>query len=313
MGMQYPVTFHVAKDEKAIGYRDDYAEHDEIERCVTPYGPSLLNIFWRIVHPCYPILYRRGFMESYAISYREIAASLLGAVYLISLNWWAYDRELSNKPSPDASRLRKGVIKAIQNSYHRPRLSSIEATLLLLQCKPEDALNPDHTWTWGYTSQALSIGEAMGLHLDASSWAIPEWERGLRKRLSWALYMQDKWTALVHGRPSHIHDDNWGVTDITDADFADLADDGTTGRDDVPCTDIETGRLEFLEMVTLSKILSEILFKFFSLRACNLQDTVKLYDDALPLLEKLRSWHEHLSPSLLMIKHTARQLSANGV
>ncbi|PIG79442.1 hypothetical protein AARAC_011688 [Aspergillus arachidicola] len=60
--------------------------------------------------------------------------------------------------------------------------------LLLVQCKPEDALNPDHTWT--YTNQALAIGEALGLHLDASSWEVPDWERELRKRLSWALYMR---------------------------------------------------------------------------------------------------------------------------
>ncbi|KAB8076147.1 fungal-specific transcription factor domain-containing protein [Aspergillus leporis] len=202
-------------------------------------------------------------MERYSTSYREIAAPLLGAVYLISLNWWAYNRDLGNKPEPNATLLREEVIKIIQNSYHQPKLSSIDATLLLLQCKPEDALTPDHTWTWGYTSQALSIGEAIGLQLDASSWEIPEWERGLRKRLSWALYMQDRWTSLMHGRPSHIHEDNWEVKDIENSDFFDLDDDMEPGTDKIPMNGIQTGRKVFVEMGTLSTILGTILAEFF--------------------------------------------------
>ncbi|KAE8308880.1 hypothetical protein BDV41DRAFT_550044 [Aspergillus transmontanensis] len=104
--------------------------------------------------------------------------------------------------------------------------------LLLVQCKPEDALNPDHTWT--YTNQALAIGEALGLHLDAGSWGVPEWERELRKRLSWALYMQDKWTALIHGRP----DDDWGFEDIEDVGFYDRDENMDSKDNDVPMNDI---------------------------------------------------------------------------
>ncbi|KAB8255947.1 fungal-specific transcription factor domain-containing protein [Aspergillus pseudonomiae] len=310
MGMQYPVTFHVVRDDKAIGYQD-HIEQDAIERCVAPYGPSLIDLFWRIVHPCYPILHKGKFMERYSTSYREIDAPILGAVYLISLNWWTYDRELSNKPAPNEGLLRERVIKTIQNSYHRPKLSSIEATLLLLQCKPEDALNPDHTWTRGYTSQALAIGEALGLHLDASSWEIPGWERGLRKRLSWALYMQDKWTALMHGRPSHIHDDNWGVEDIEDCDFYDLDENKDPRNDDVPMNDIQAGRRGFMEMVTLSKILSTILTDFFSLRASKSQDTVELYQRAFPVIQKLHIWYENVPHSLRMDRQVPRRLCAN--
>ena len=69
--------------------------------------------------------------------------------------------------------------------------------------------------------QLCTIGEVCGLHLDASKWAIPQWERSLRKRLSWALYMQDVWTALAHGRPSHISDDDWAVKELLQSDFLD--------------------------------------------------------------------------------------------
>lgn len=310
LGLEYPVTFHLANDDKAIGHQDDYLEQDRIEQYVAPYGSSLLRLFWRFIHPCYPIVHKSE--EKYSISYREIAAPLLGAVYLIALNWWSYDPNLSNKSVPDVSLLRKEVIDAVQNSYHRPQLSSIEATLLLLQYKPEDALNPDHTWSWGYTAQALAIGQAQGLHLDASSWSIPQWERQLQKHLSWALYVQDKWTTLIHGRPSHFNDDDWGVRDLSDGDFARLAEDMDSRNDDIPSTDVEAGRTIFIETVALSKVLSDVLSQFYTLRASRIQDTVELYQQALPMLSRLQSWHQSFPPTLLMNNHITQKLSANG-
>lgn len=91
--------------------------------------------------------------------------------------------------------------------------------LVYLHCNLESPLTPGHTSARGLTSQTLAIAEALDLHVDSSGWAIPAWERAQRKRLSWALYMQDKWTALAHGRPSHIVDENWDVRDLCDADL----------------------------------------------------------------------------------------------
>lgn len=209
--------------------------------------------------------------------------------------------------------MRKRVIQAIQNAYHRPKLSSVEATLLLLQCKPEDPLNPDHTWTWGYTGQVVAVGEALGLHLDASNWAIPQWERSLRKRLSWAVFMQDKWTALAYGRPSHIHEDDWAVSDVSYNDFVTSENvDLPAGDETEASTDSETGNAEFVNMVNLTKVVDQILVKFLNLKNCTRQDTVELYNEGLPILESLASWHAGLAPSLSMEVQSMRRLCSNG-
>lgn len=189
----------------------------------------------------------------------------------------------------------------------------MEATLLLLQCKPEDPLNPDHTWTWGCTGQVLAIGEALGLHLDASKWDIPRWEKSLRKRLSWALFMQDKWTALAHGRPSHIHEDDWAVSDISHMDFVTSENEEKPADDEAEAsTDSETGNIEFVQMVTLTKLIDKILVKFFSLKSSARQDTVELYNESLPILEDLSSWHASLPHSLSMGVQSMRRLCSNG-
>lgn len=297
-GVDYPVTFHMVANDKSVNYTPDFAEVDAIEACVRPHGEKLIRLFWQMVHPWYPVIYKHGFMLKYAKSYRCIDPPLLGAMYLNAVNWWYYDSHLSNQTIIDVANLHRMTHKSIQNSYHRPRLSSIEAILLCLQCKPEDPLNPDHSFSWGLTAQALSIGEALGLHLDASNWAIPSWEQSLRKRLSWALYMQDIWTALAHGRPTHISEDDWAVTDLTYNDF-----DTDNPRD--------AGE-HYLHMTTLTKILYTVMKQFYTLKSTTMQNTEELFAMARPILTALESWYTALPSSLNIENLPPRQLCGHG-
>ena len=248
-------------------------------------------------------------MENFKISYRRISPALLGAVYLSALRWWSYNPELSVQSMPDITLLRKLLREAISTSYHRPRLSSVQAALLLLQCQPEDPLNPDHTYAWGLTCQALAIGQCLGLHLDASDWSIPVWERNIRKRLSWALYMQDRWTALAYGRPVHIHHDDWTVKELVISDFEDG---DAAGGDEERRTVGATGNLQFMHMVRLTMILSSVLSSFYTTRNSMDQDTVRLYQRAQPLLYQLQDWLRNVPSSLQMSIVYQRKLCFHG-
>ncbi|GAO46705.1 hypothetical protein SAICODRAFT_33149 [Saitoella complicata NRRL Y-17804] len=309
-GVEYPLTFHMVSDTKAIGHDQDAYFSDAIEQCVQPHGPRLVDLFFRIAHPSYPVLDRERFLGEYNKSYKHVLPALLGAVYLLALNWFNYDRELWIRSKPDTAPLRKLVIEAVQNSYHRPKLSCVQAMLLFLQCKPEDPLNPDHTYARSCTSQLLVVGEALGLHLDAEGWSIPAWEKKLRKRLSWALFMQDKWTAAAHGRPSHIHYDDWAVRDITLDDL--LENNAQAIATEEGSTNVWQGLTEYREMVKLSQITADILHGFYTVRSSVEQETVKLYLTALPVLGKLDGWYAELPDELRMEASGMRLLSPNG-
>ncbi|KAF4344374.1 hypothetical protein FBEOM_1768 [Fusarium beomiforme] len=327
-GQEYPLTFHMARDEKAVEGDPTFTQVDAIESCVRPHGPSLVELFWRHVQPCYPILSKDPFTLAYSQSYRRIPAALLGAIYLSAIRWWTYDPELSIRNPPDAALLRRMLRTAIPASYHRPKLSAIQAALLLLQCQPEDPLNPDHTFQWGLTCQALAIGQCLGLHLDASNWTIPQWERNVRKRLSWALFMQDRWTALAYGRPVHIHDDDWTVGDLTPADFSDFDSEGhaapastsgsvsssvsVSGSDDDRRSIAATGMTQFIQMVRLTQILSLVYSKFYTARSSREQDTIILFEKARPLFEMLTNWYHSIPPSLQMNIIYQRKLCFHG-
>ncbi|KAF4981868.1 hypothetical protein FZEAL_2388 [Fusarium zealandicum] len=320
-GQEYPLTFHMARDEKAVDGDPTFTQVDAIECCIRPHGPSLVELFWRHVQPCYPILSKDPFAFAYSESYRRIPAALLGAVYLSAIRWWTYDPELSIRTPPDAALLRRMLRSAIPASYHRPKLSSIQAALLLLQCQPEDPLNPDHTFQWGLTCQALAIGQCLGLHLDASNWTIPQWERNVRKRLSWALFMQDRWTALAYGRPVHIHDDDWTVRDLTVADFSDSENEGpiaasasasSSGSDDDHRSIATTGMTQYIQMVRLTQILSIVYSSFYTARTCREQDTVMLFEKARPLFDMLTTWYHSIPPMLQMNVVYQRKLCFHG-
>lgn len=181
-------AFLLLPDPGTQNYEDELDDLDTIEEIVKPHGRLLVDLYFRIVFPSFPIVHKQVYLEKYNRSYREFSPPLLAAVYLLALQYWSYDDALNKFKKPDVVELEKLARKAFADTIHRPKLSTVQAGLLLLQHTDTDSAE--------LTAQLVSVAYGLGLHLDASNWNIPDWEKGLRKRLGWALYMQDKWSSL---------------------------------------------------------------------------------------------------------------------
>ena len=299
--------FTLHSDSTTHLHSDEIADLDAIESLVSPHGKELISLYFRIVHPSFPILHKNVFLEKYARTYREFSPVLLAAVYILAISYWNYSPELSNSPVPDVSALENLAFKSLTYATHRPKLSTVEAGLLLLQ-RPSGTL-------WSSTAQMVAVGQDIGLHRDCSTWDIPEWEKGLRKRLAWALFMQDKWGSLVQGRPSHIFKSDWAVRPLIEQDFPEnFADE----NDEEGSTEVEKGRILFTHMVTLTQILSDILTSLYSgeaeghFRDANAERTKTVLMTAKPLQMRLKDWFSEL-PDCLNIEHVKlRKLSSSG-
>jgi len=288
-------TFLMLPDHTTPGHERMAEDVDEIERIVAPNGRRLVDLYFRVVHPAFPIVQKTVFYEKYEKSFREISPPLLAAIYVLAINWWDEDEELTTQPRPNVRQLERLVRLTLADSMYRPKLSTVQAGLVLSQ-RPEGD-------QWAPTAQLVAIGQELGLHLDCSNWKIPPWERGLRKRLAWALYMQDRWGALVHGRPSHIFSANWAVQPLSPNDFQDVEWD----EDDVEeRAEIECGRVLFVQMVQLSQILAEILETFYTLQAMQTvsnagpQGTQLVLALAKPIQLKLKEWYSALPAAIRM-------------
>ncbi|KAL2867438.1 transcription factor domain-containing protein [Aspergillus lucknowensis] len=271
---------------------------DQIERAVTPHGPRLVKLYLRIVHPSV-------FLEKYERSHREFSPACLGGVYLLALDWWNWDPFLSTQERPNMDLLEGFVRKGLQDVLSRPKLSALQGGMLLLQHRPfgED--------TWALSAQLVATMQELGVHIDCDGWRIPAWEKSLRKRLAWSIYIVDKWMALIHGRPSHIVDElDWGVEPLADEDFPETAD--NEGLDE-GSREIEAGRLSFQMLISLSQIVNEILRAFYSARAIKTTRKVQnLLQVAKPIQMKLREWRQGLPRSLSLEFAKAREKSPIG-
>ncbi|KAJ9642159.1 Fungal specific transcription factor [Knufia peltigerae] len=301
------VFFHQYPDSDSPTHSRDIEELDNIERIVAPHGEALVKLYFRIVHPSFPILHKKVYLEKYSRTHREFSPPLLAAVYILALNWWSYSSELSRSIKPDVALLEDIAYRTLQDVSQRAKLSTVQAGLLLLQ-------RPGSNQAWQLTSQLVAIGQDLGLHLDCTNWRIPSWERGLRKRLAWALFMQDTWSALIYGRPPHISETNWAVQPVSSTDFPESAADED---EEDGSTEVEKGRTLFSAMITLTKMLAEVLEDLYSLKAemevKNSYDTTKaILERAKPIQLKLRSWYGDMPEALRMDATKVGKLSSVG-
>jgi hypothetical protein len=294
-------------DADSPNHAREVDELDNIERIVAPHGTALIRLYFRIVHPSFPILHKKVYLEKYGRTHREFSPPLLAAVYILALDWWSYSAELAKLTKPNVAELEDVAYRTLQDVSQRAKLSTVQAVLLLLQ-------QPRSNRAWQLTSQLVAIGQDLGLHLDCSHWRIPAWERGLRKRLGWALFMQDTWSALIYGRPPHISSTNWAVQPVISSDFPESAVDED---EEDGSTEVEKGRALFSAMITLTKMLAEVLDALYSLKAemevkkCY-DSTQAILDRAKPIQLKLRSWYADMPETLRMDATKVGKLSSVG-
>lgn len=280
---------------------------DSIEALVRPHGPALVSLYFRIVHPSYPILHKGVFFEKYQRSYREFSPPLLAAVYALAIDWWEYDLALASRKKPPVDQLVEIATQTLTWAMTRPKLSAVQAGLLLLQRSGGDS--------WVLTSQMVALSEDLGLHADCSPWDIPDWEKGVRRRLTWAVFMQDKWGALIHGRPSHVSAHHWQAAPLQLSDFPESAAD----EDDAEVSaEVEKGRHLFMRLAQLTEIMSDALSILYTPCRVTFQRNetpdvvVGLLEQVKPIALRLKHWASTLPPDLGMDNVKARKLCSNG-
>ncbi|KAL1310489.1 hypothetical protein AAFC00_000778 [Neodothiora populina] len=304
--------FTIHEDQGTVGYDSEDSRRDAIQDIVGPHGPELVRLYFRVVHPSFPIVHKGVWLEKYDRSVREFTAASLGAMYLLASSYWAYSPILADVPKPDFTRLWHLAMESFDYTIFRPKLSSVQAGLLLAQYESTDGGVISNGSRGKLTAHLISIAHKVGLHLDPTNWDIPEWEVGLRRRLAWALYMQDKWVALVEGRPPLISDLNWCVGMCQLHDFPEIQE-----HDEEGSSEVEKGRTMFLQMVHLTQILSHLLDGVHNLRAHYAIQSApdplrKLLEVVQPLQIRLKDWYASMRETLRMDNATALKLSATG-
>ena len=265
-----------------------------IEELVHPYGPFLMQRYRTTINSSLLVVEDAFFMLHATHQNGGLDPTLVAAIYSLTLAT-EEGLQLASSSGLDTLKVEEMAFRMFSNSLDKPSLSTVQAGIILMQIPHVDSriLN----------TQLVGIAYDLGLHEDCSSWMLPGEEQTLRKRLAWAVFVQDKWCSLIHGRPSLISADHWTVQDLVENDYSISLEEG---REELDLEAIQRGQALFSQMVTLTKILATVLDTFYTLRAmqeaadARENGTQLILERAKPVQIKLKNWFAQLPPSLKM-------------
>lgn len=268
-------------------------------------GKRLIQLFYKYVQPYFPILTReRGETNADGVpDIRNTHPCVLAAIYGHALPFYAWDEKLCVEvyAPPSTDRLFTIAWQSCQPLLHTPSIGLVQTLLLLVQRRPTNRHVSDTPFKWTIMSTIVSIAQSLGLNRDPTNWPIPSWEINVRKRLAWAVFVQEKWLALNFGRASHIHSDDWDIPVLTEDDFSDV-----DRRHEGVDPSERFSSQHFINLCALTIIVDDILRNLFSVKAVrslhhSLEATLEV---AKPLRMRLTEWSQAL-PLGISIGNTA--------
>lgn len=233
-----------------------------IESRVYPYGPNLVRLYFKYVHPVYPVVSKVRFLRLYNSAKEKIPASLRGAVYALATVFWNRDPSLKGPCPWEQHELHTQAQSSLRCELENPNLANLQACLLLIHMAPPWTDTVETPSIWILAAQAVSNAQMSGLHQDPTNWNIESWEKKLRKKLWWAIYMTDCWTSICHGNPPHIYRESF---DTTPPDIDDIRFDEDVPEDLMHMVDPDSSVFQlavgerFLEMVRITRIVRDII------------------------------------------------------
>ncbi|KAL7811658.1 permease for cytosine/purines, uracil, thiamine, allantoin domain-containing protein [Trichoderma gracile] len=269
------------------------AASDGTERLVWPYGERLVRLYFKHVHPIYPVVTKVRFLRQYKANRMKIPASLRGAIYGLACVFWDRDPAVTEPCPFQQHQCIDHAHEALRREHENPNLFSLQAGLLLHHITPPEVDSVETPSMWTLTAQTTACAQTMGLHQDPTRWSIEPWEKRVRKKLWWAVYASDCWSAICHGNPTHISPNSFSTIP---PDMDDIRDDETVPEDLRYLVEPEDAIFQasvgarFLHFINLTIVLREVLDCTFQVRP----DPSSLTDRATQLetlREKFIDWH----------------------
>ncbi|KAK6077427.1 fungal specific transcription factor domain-containing protein [Seiridium cupressi] len=238
-----------------------------MNRILEPLGPSLVELYFNVIHSPFPILDEMAVMKAYHQG--ALPHTLVCEIYAVSLVFWELSDKIisSYRPLPDVRYLWNLTVSALHVDFLSPSLSTVLACILDLLGRPITSI----TYNAVNVGSAVALAQSLGLNRDSSDWNLDRRQKSLRVRTWWGLLIHDYWASLCHGTPSHIHRDQW---DVAMPEISTILDDAPFGDPSVAKAR-QMGAQSFVALCKLTKILGEVLPIIYSLRREALEHTLK--------------------------------------
>ncbi|GAA5917658.1 hypothetical protein JCM5296_005673 [Sporobolomyces johnsonii] len=154
-----------------------------------------VSIFLQQTYPAFPVLDKSSIeraLSGSSLPSEEVSYGLLTSLIAHST---CYVTELR----PHHKHLWRQVLLSLEDEYRKPSLQTLQLALITVASRP--AINTGQNTI--AMARLVGAAQLLGLHLDPTLWRISHSQRVLRKRIWWLILINDKWRALLYGRPSN--------------------------------------------------------------------------------------------------------------
>ncbi|KAG7786511.1 hypothetical protein KL910_003911 [Ogataea haglerorum] len=191
-----------------------------IQQLFSPHIPKLMVLFLKHVNSYFPV-FSRGRFNTFAKQDPKVFPSVLfGSLLAVTVDWWHRHPELSLMECPTVESLVSVTRATILAETSNPCYGTLQSCLLLSQKLTLENVELDGTQELSLLSVAFTICQSMGINVECRHWNIPDWEKRVRRRLWWTLFIQEKWFSISLGRASLIAKEAWNVAMVDGSDFA---------------------------------------------------------------------------------------------
>ncbi|KAG7883381.1 hypothetical protein KL938_002618 [Ogataea parapolymorpha] len=181
-----------------------------------PHTSNLCELYLKHINTHFPVVSATEFQKR--INQNRSCFLLLTAL-ILATDSWQRDPKLTLMERPNVDPVVQQVTQSILTEASKPSLAAIQSSLLLSQKLYLKGFGIDGTLELAILSVAYTFAQSMGINLDCTQWNISVWEKRIRRRLWWTLYIQEKWFSFSLGRRSHISRTDWNVCPLTESDF----------------------------------------------------------------------------------------------
>ncbi|KAL4878218.1 fungal-specific transcription factor domain-containing protein [Aspergillus karnatakaensis] len=270
-----------------------FRQFEAMDKVIEPLGSELCNVYFKEIHPPFPILDEKTVIEAYQQD--GLPYSLACEIYACSLILWKTSRKITatGRPVPDIRYLWNLTVSAMNDDFLSPNFSTVLACILDLLGRPITSI----TYNAVNIGRVVALAQSLGLNRNPSTWGLDRRQKSLRIRTWWGILIHDQWASLSHGTPPHIHKSVWDVP-LPDSDS--LLVDIAQGQDFPPDARIQ-GAHSFVALCSLTTILGQILPLIYALEIQPLEisfrslrrheTTLNEWEESLP------SWLRPTSPN----------------
>jgi transcriptional regulatory protein AMDR len=180
---------------------------------------QLIEAFFEIVHPTFPIIDECTFRKQYASLSAQPPLVLLHAILLVGARVCNAPRIMQTRHTLLSALFRRAKM-VFDMRHESDRLNLVQAALLFTWHMENADTVSSNTYYW--TGVACRIAFGIGLHRDLTTEPpnrMPGEDRRIFRRVWWTLFQVEIMSALEHGRPPMIHLEDFDQVPLTLDDF----------------------------------------------------------------------------------------------